>query len=162
MPVLILLLILLVFPLLELWLLATLAYHYGWWLLLYLVLVGAVGWQLIKDEQMLLPLRMLSSLRNAGRQSHPLFLILVGFKNLIAGLLLMIPGVLSDAIALVILFWPHTESKAANDADFLDPVEPRAWSDEKTQNGNRQAADAEAQAHQHTVIEGEFRREDAQ
>ena len=47
-------LILLAFPIAEIFLLAELADNYGWWLLLYLVVIGYLGLQLIRGEKLLI------------------------------------------------------------------------------------------------------------
>ena len=129
MRLLFLLAILLAFPVMELLLLIELAGRYGWWLLLYLVVVAVLGWRLILDEKLLVLGRMADTLRQGKRPSQALF---GSAKNMIAGVLLIIPGVFSDVLAVILLLLPSprpiaaTQAKAAND----------------------------------DVIEGEFRRED--
>ena len=44
---LILFLMLLAFPIAEIWILINLSHRYGWWVLLYLVVVGWLGLQLV-------------------------------------------------------------------------------------------------------------------
>jgi len=133
MPVFFVLLILLAFPVLEIWLLIALAAQYGWWLLLYLAVVAILGYRLIKDEQLLMFGRMAQTLTQGGTPAKALF---GSAKNLIAGILLIIPGVITDAIAVILLLLPS--AKVAPDAK-----QARA----------RKAANDD-------VIEGEFRRED--
>ena len=133
MPVFLLLLILLAFPVLEIWLLIELAGHYGWWLLAYLVLVAILGFRLIKDEQMMMFGRMAQTLSQGGAPGKALF---GSAKNMIAGILLIIPGVITDAIAVVLLLIPSAKAMPS-------PKQARA----------RKAANDD-------VIEGEFRRED--
>jgi len=133
MPVFFVLLILLAFPVLEIWLLIALAAQYGWWLLLYLAVVAILGYRLIKDEQLLMFGRMAQTLTQGGTTAKALF---GSAKNLIAGILLIIPGVITDAIAVILLLLPSAK------------VGPGA-----KQARARKAANDD-------VIEGEFRRED--
>jgi UPF0716 protein FxsA len=51
MPILILLLILLAFPIAEIWILVELFDRYGWPVLGYLILVGVLGWRLVREER---------------------------------------------------------------------------------------------------------------
>lgn len=113
------LLILLAFPVMEIWLLVDLAHQYGWWLALYLVLVTVLGWRLIKEEKQLLAGRMMQTLM---QNPSPNLSILSGVKNLFAGVLLVIPGVITDLIAVFLLLIPSAkpiqtggQSGAAND-----------------------------------------------
>jgi UPF0716 protein FxsA len=128
----IILLAILAFPIAEIWILINLAQHYGWWVLLYLVVIAMLGLQLIRDEKLLFSGRMMQSLSQGG---NPMKAMFGSARNIIAGILLIIPGVITDFIAVILLLIPvnkgaikspkHTQ-KAAND----------------------------------DVIEGEFRRED--
>ena len=43
------LLAILAFPVAEIWILINLAHQYGWWLILYLVVMAMLGLQLIRD-----------------------------------------------------------------------------------------------------------------
>ena len=96
-------LILLAFPFAELFLLIDLAHRYGWWLLLYLVVVGLLGLQLIKGEKLLLTVKMMQSVTSGG---NPIKTILGSARNMVAGVLLIIPGVISDVIAVILLLIP--------------------------------------------------------
>lgn len=135
MRLLLLLVILLAFPVLEIWLLVELGTRYGWWLLAYLVIVAMLGWRLIQDEKLLLIGRMAQTLSQGGTPAKVLF---GSAKNLIAGILLILPGVLSDALAVILLLMPSPKGA---------PAGPRAGS-------------TKAKAANDDVIEGEFRRED--
>ncbi|CAG0976439.1 hypothetical protein MTYP_01515 [Methylophilaceae bacterium] len=135
MHVLLFLLILLAFPVLEIWLLIELASRYGWPLLGYLVLMAILGWRLIQDEKLLIVGRVTQNMLNGGTPAKVLF---GSAKNLIAGILLIIPGVITDAIAAILL---------------LIPSQPPIASSGSTQSTGRRAANDD-------VIEGEFRRED--
>ncbi|WP_137719562.1 FxsA family protein [Methylobacillus flagellatus] len=114
-----LLAILLVFPVLEIWLLITLADEYGWAFLIYLLLVGVLGWRLLRDEKANLQRGFTQGMPMTG---NPLAAVLGSAKNLVAGVLLLIPGVLTDIIALVLLLLPGSSlrgqaqaGRAAND-----------------------------------------------
>lgn len=130
--------ILLAFPITEIWLLVELGQRYGWWLALYLVLVAVLGWRLILDEKLLMAGRMMQSLSQGGSPAGAIF---GSAKNLVAGILLLLPGVISDALAVVLLLLPTPKA-----ADV-----PRG-----TPGPGRRAAVAAND----DVIEGEFRRED--
>jgi len=95
-----LLLILLAFPALEILLLFELAGRFGWFLLGYLMLAAMAGWLLIMDERMVVFARMVQTLEQ-GR--HPLLALLASARKIIAGVLLIIPGVASDVIGVLLL-----------------------------------------------------------
>ena len=101
-------LILLAFPFAELFLLVNLAHRYGWWLLLYLVVVGVLGLQLIKGEKLLLSAKMMQSIASGG---NPIKTMLGSARNMVAGVLLIIPGIISDIIAVILLLIPIQNSK---------------------------------------------------
>jgi UPF0716 protein FxsA len=96
-------LILLAFPFAELFLLLQLGDAYGWWLLLYLVVIGYLGLQLIRGEKLLISAKMMQSL-SAG--SNPIKTILGSARNMVAGVLLIIPGIITDIIAVILLLIP--------------------------------------------------------
>ena len=102
-------LILLAFPFAELFVLVDLAHRYGWWLLLYLVAVGALGLQLIKGEKLLLSAKMMQSVTSGG---NPIKTMLGSARNMVAGVLLIIPGVISDMIAAILLLIPLDSFKS--------------------------------------------------
>lgn len=117
------LLILLAFPVLEILVLIELADSFGWLVLAYLIIIGILGWRLILDEKTLLAGRVMQTLSMGGTPAKAMFL---SIKNLIAGVLLIIPGVITDAIAAVLLLIPgpahsqasgarHTSTRAANE-----------------------------------------------
>ena len=108
MRLLLLLLILLAFPVLEVVLMFRLAGHYGWGLLWYLLCTAAFGWLLIQDEKWMVFGRMAETLREGH---HPARALLASARKVMAGVLLIIPGVLSDALALIILLIPAPRMK---------------------------------------------------
>ena len=129
---LILTLALLTFPIAEIWILINLFQQYGWWVLLYLVAMVLLGLQLIRDEKLLFSGRMMQSLSQGG---NPIKAMFGSARNIVAGILLIIPGVLTDVIAVVLL---------------LIPVDKSAI---KSTTFKQQAANDD-------VIEGEFHREE--
>ncbi len=144
-----LLLILLAFPLAEIWVLVELAARYGWLVLAYLILVGILGWRLIQDEKLLMVGRMAQTLQAGGT---PLRAVFGSAKNLLAGILLLIPGVISDVFAVILLLLPGGGKlpQAANDDDVVSrETNQREYQQETTRSPS--AGD---------VIEGEYRRED--
>ena len=96
-------LILLAFPFAELFLLIQLGDEYGWWLLLYLVVIGYLGLQLIRGEKLLISAKMMQSLSSG---SNPIKTILGSARNMVAGVLLIIPGIITDIIAVILLLIP--------------------------------------------------------
>jgi UPF0716 protein FxsA len=124
------------FPIMEIWLLIHLAEQYGWWLGLYLVLVTYLGWRLIQEEKQKMMSRMLESLTQGVM---PNIAILMGFKNLLAGVLLVVPGIISDVIAVCLLLIP-SGNQPSNSEKF------KHTSNESQDSGS--------------VFEGEFTREE--
>lgn len=114
MRTLLILLILLGFPALEIYVLAKLAGTVGWWLLPWLLSSAMVGGWLVREAGAMLPLRLFAALQ-AGHSLS--FSLLIGFRTVLAGLLLIFPGVISDFLALILLLLPHpkvTMPSAAN------------------------------------------------
>ena len=132
-------LILLAFPFLEIFLLVDLAHRYGWWLLMYLVVVGLLGLQLIKGEKLLLSAKVLQSVASGG---NPIKTMLGSARNMVAGVLLIMPGVLSDVIAVILLLIPISSSKET----------PIGTTNQQQSNSSYQRAPAAND----DVIEGEY------
>jgi UPF0716 protein FxsA len=130
----IIVLCLLAFPIVEIALLIGLASEYGWKVLLYIVVVALLGLRLISDEKQMLTGRVMQSLMGG---EHPVKAIFGSARNIIAGILLVIPGVITDVIAVILLLVPVKR--------IATPASPGG--------PQRQAANDD-------VIEGEFRRED--
>lgn len=130
-------LILLAFPIAEIWLLIELADAYGWLLLVYLVGVAYLGLQLIRQEKANFNQRVLQNM-TAGM--NPLSVMFGSARNMIAGMLLILPGVMTDMIAAVLLLIP-IKSQAPQDRPHQHPFQDQASANDD-------------------VIEGEFRRED--
>ena len=104
------LLILLGFPALEFFVMVRLAHEIGWWLAVWLLLSALIGAALVREAGIGLPGRLATALR-AGDS------ILTGVmdsgRTLLAGLLLIFPGVLSDIIAVALLLVPFRVPFAA-------------------------------------------------
>ncbi len=105
---LLILLILLAFPIAEIYLLIQLADEYGWWLLVYLVGITYLGLQLIKGEKQMMSVKMMQSIQAGG---NPFKTMMGSARNLFAGFLLVIPGVITDIIAAILLLIPIQQSK---------------------------------------------------
>jgi UPF0716 protein FxsA len=114
MRLILILLILLAFPTLEVILLIQLGDLIGWWLLAYFLLSAGFGVMLIARERVSVVAGMMHNLQQ-GR--HPVRALLTSAKKMIAGVLLILPGVVSDAMALVLLLvhLPGATKPAAND-----------------------------------------------
>lgn len=119
MRTLLILLILLGFPALEIYVLVKLAETVGWWLAPWLLSSAIVGGWLVREAGAMVPLRLFAALQSG----HSLSLSLsISFRTVLAGLLLIFPGVISDFLALILLLLPHpkaTMPSAAND-DVID------------------------------------------
>lgn len=129
-------LILLAFPFLEIFLLVDLAHKYGWWVLFYLVVIGYLGLQLIRGEKLLMSAKMMQSMSAGG---NPIKTMLGSARNMVAGVLLIIPGIITDIIAVILLLIPI--SKPGLNSRFQNSAANAPY---------------QAQAANDDVIEGEF------
>jgi UPF0716 protein FxsA len=142
------LLILIGFPLAEgtlLYKLASGGHGHGLWVLAWVVFAAIAGIVLIKQARFSLVSRLAQAL-SQGQFSLAAFID--SFRTVIAGLLLIFPGVISDVMALALLLIPIREpafAHATNTANAGSGADGRA-----RQPQGRESAD---------VIEGEFRRE---
>ena len=100
MRTLLILIIFIGFPLTELLILFKLASDYGWWLGIYLLATAIVGWALIREEKSAALVRLFQNVQNG---LSPMTALLTSAHRLIAGILFIIPGVLSDVMAILIL-----------------------------------------------------------
>lgn len=125
--------ILLAFPFLEIAILIELSQRYGWWVLAYLLMIGYLGLQLIRSEKDLIAARMFQQM---GAGGNPVSAMFSTARNMLAGVLLLIPGVISDVIAVILLLIP------ANNPGL-------------GQTGQKSSAQYRASANDE-VIEGEF------
>jgi len=126
------LLILLGFPVLDIFSLVRLSEIIGGWWLAWVLASALLGWLLIRGEGMRMPLKLVGALQSGHSLS---FALLDSFRTILAGLLLIFPGVASDLLAVILLLLPR----------------PRAQT--------REAAPA---ANEEIIIEGEWRRENEQ
>jgi len=108
MPILILLFILLCFPALEIYTLFRLADAIGWWLAVWLISSALFGLLLIREEKLAFFGRLVIGMQSG---QHPFAAMFDSGKTLMAGVLLIFPGVISDAIALILLLIPSRRPK---------------------------------------------------
>lgn len=128
MRVLLILFILLGFPALEIFVLAKLAGVIGWWLLLWLILSAFVGWTLIQEEK----LAMFGRLFSALQSGQPLgYAMLDSMRTLLAGVLLIFPGVVSDVMALVLLLLPRPKAIPGNSPAQEETIIEGEWQREE-------------------------------
>jgi len=122
-------LLLLSFPVLEAIGIFWVASAIGGWVLLWLLLAAVAGVMLIRVERVAWGARLLFSVQSGA---HPLAALFASGRMLLAGGLLVFPGFISDAVALVLLLIPGTWGRRK-----ADPLRPA--NDE--------------------ILEGEFKRE---
>ena len=101
---LIFLLVLFGLPALEIYTMFQLAESIGWWLLAWLLFSAIFGWILIKEESMAVFGRLAVAVQNG---QSPFVALWDSGRTILAGLLLIFPGVISDFVALVLLLWPN-------------------------------------------------------
>jgi len=116
------------FPLAELASIIWLAGQIGWWTLAWLAAAFFSGLALIRFERLAFAPRMLFSMQQGESPFRALF---TSTRLFMAGGLLMFPGLITDAMALLLLLYPGTWKRP--------PIARPAANDE--------------------IIEGEFRRE---
>ena len=131
---------LILLPFVEIWGYFKFGSLYGWWFLLYLIVMIVLGWRLIQEEKTLVLPRLMSIMEHGG---NPMALILGTAKNLMAGGLFLFPGIFSDIIAIILLLIP-----IKNNEERQNEFEANTFNKKKdsTNKGD--------------VIEGEYRRED--
>lgn len=112
-----LLAILLGFPILELWVAVLVAQKIGWWLLLWMIGSAILGVTLIREEQFAIFGRVM---RAAQQGQDPFRAIFASGRMLLAGLLFIFPGVVSDFLGLLLLLWPRPRTQASVDADVIE------------------------------------------
>jgi UPF0716 protein FxsA len=93
-----------------------------------MVLITYFGWRLIKEEKQLVFSKLMGAM---GQGGNPIKAMLGSARNLFAGILFIIPGVMTDFFAVVLLLIPIKDSPPQN----INPTEE-------------------------DVIEGEYRRDD--
>ena len=108
------------FPVLEAWLLFRLGDRFGIWVLVWLVLAAVCGVALIRFEKLVWAIRLTGSLREQG---SPLTALLASARTLVAGLLLIFPGVITDVLALLVLIWPMPRGRPLDAGGQVDVIE---------------------------------------
>jgi UPF0716 protein FxsA len=127
-------------PIFEIWGYFKLGAMYGWWYFLYILIVGFLGWKMIKEEKSQLLVKMMSSFQNAG---SPIQMLFGTAKNMIAGGLFLFPGVFTDLLAVLILVVP-TKNTHSN---MFEEMQKKYNKHENTKSAD-------------SVIEGEYKKED--
>ena len=115
---LLLVLILLGFPVLEMFLLAKIGHYVGWWLAAWLIMSALTGMALIKEARIAM-VRELSTVIRSGGSNIPA--LLGSGRILIAGFFFIFPGVISDFIALALILIPHGRG-APTHANYAERV----------------------------------------
>jgi len=95
--------ILLGFPLLEAVVLVRLSETMGWWVLAWMILAAVAGMALIKEARLSLVARLATGFTQG---SFAIGALTDSARTVLAGILLIFPGVVSDLIALTLLLWP--------------------------------------------------------
>ena len=103
-------------PTLEIYTLFKVADAIGWWLLAWLLASGIFGWVLIKEESLAVFGRLAVAVQNG---QSPFVALWDSGRTILAGVLLIFPGVLSDFVALVLLLWPN-RADVVNDRGMPD------------------------------------------
>jgi UPF0716 protein FxsA len=103
--------ILLGFPVLEAVVLVRLSQTLGWWVLAWMVLAAVAGMALIKEARLSLVARLAAGFAQ-GR--FPIIALTDSARTVLAGILLIFPGVVSDLIALTLLLLPGPRVVADN------------------------------------------------
>ena len=127
------------FPLLEGAVLYRLGQGHGGWVVAWLLFAAIAGIVLIKQARFSLITRLASEL---SRGQFSLSAIIDSFRAVVAGLLLIFPGIISDVMALLLL---------------LLPIREPAYQYSSARTDRYPAPNREAD--RSGVIEGEFRRE---
>lgn len=111
----------LLFPALEIYTMIRVAEVIGWWLLLWLLFSAVFGWILIREESMAVFGRLAVTVQNG---QSPFAALWESGRTILAGVLLIFPGVVSDGIALILLLWPsrapHAVPRPKPDDDVIE------------------------------------------
>src|SRR2546421_5359963 len=95
--------ILLGFPLLEAVVLVRLSETLGWWILAWVVLAACAGMALIKEARFALVARLAAGFAEG---TFSIAALTDSARTVLAGILLIYPGVVSDLIAFTLLLLP--------------------------------------------------------
>lgn len=91
-------------PALEIYTMFIVADYIHWWLLLWLLVSALAGWLLIKEESMAVFGRLTIAVQNG---QSPFVALWNSGRTMLAAILLIFPGVLTDAVALILLLLPN-------------------------------------------------------
>jgi UPF0716 protein FxsA len=141
-------LLLLSFPVLEAIGIFWAASAIGGWVLLWLLLAAITGVMLIRVERVAWGARLLFSVQSG---TNPLASLFASGRILLAGGLLVFPGFISDAIALVLLLIPAAWGRRP------DPLRPA--NDDVPPSSQPSPSRGEGANVVPTTINGEFKRE---
>jgi len=108
---LILLLVVFGLPALEIYAMFKVADYIGWWLLAWLIASMILGTLLIKEESRAVFGRLAMTLHNG---QSPFAALWQSGRTMLAGMLLIFPGVISDVFALVLLLWPGRAARTVS------------------------------------------------
>jgi UPF0716 protein FxsA len=103
--------LLLSFPVIEIWGIFKLSALYGRWFFLYMILVTYLGWRLIKEEKQLVFGKLMGAMSQGG---NPIKAMIGSARNLFAGILFIIPGVITDSLAIILLLIPIKNNASQN------------------------------------------------
>lgn len=142
-------LLLLSFPVLEAIGIFWVADAIGGWVLLWLLIAAVAGVLLIRLERVAWGARLLFAVQSG---QSPLLSLFASGRILLAGSLLVFPGFISDAAALVLLLMPATWVRLRT-----DPFRP--MNDDIPPSPQPSPARGEGANETPTTIDGEFRRE---
>lgn len=151
-------------PIAEIWTLIILGNLYGWWVFIYLVAMIVLGLQLIRNEKHLFTVRIMQSM---AQNQHPVKALFGSARNIIAGILLIIPGVITDIVAAILLLWPAQQPVLASKgkpqdyaSDFFSNPDDTFNEQPSFAKSKRFNQKTQHKAANDDVIEGEFHRED--
>ena len=96
------------FPAVEIYTMFVVAEYIHWWLLLWLVVSALAGWLLIREESMAMIGRLALAMQNG---QSPFTAFWDSGRTMLAAVLLIFPGVLSDAVALILLLLPNKSER---------------------------------------------------
>jgi UPF0716 protein FxsA len=132
-------------PVMEIWGYFKIGSMYGWWYFFYILLMGYLGWRMVKEEKA----QLLSNMMNImTSNSSPFSMILGVAKNMIAGGLFLFPGIFTDIVAVCIMLIPMRQDNSSFNADLFSKMNEAMNSNKNKQHDSNKKD-----------IEGEFHRE---
>jgi UPF0716 protein FxsA len=76
-----------------------------------MILVTYLGWRLIKEEKQLVFAKLMGAMSQGG---NPIKAMIGSARNLFAGILFIIPGVITDSLAVILLLIPIKNNASQN------------------------------------------------